>query len=174
REFAKRNRHAAEAGAVGNPVRPSHGKPDDLAEGAPRVHVIAAGLGQHRAQLGKAGDADERIEAADDPDGEDRRAVGKLTGDEAGRPQDADADGAADDDGEAETHTEDPNQTGPGRWDGGRGSQPRMVGHRLASTNGPLPAFSARRARQRRRRRGFAPNGSSRSLRTPRRRASSG
>jgi hypothetical protein len=47
------------------------------------------------------------VEATDDPHGQNRRGVGKLAGDQAWRSQDADAQRAADDDGQAEADAED-------------------------------------------------------------------
>src|SRR5262249_62424817 len=108
---------------------------DGVPERPPGVEVVAPRLRQHRAQFGEAGGADERVQAAHDPHVEARRAVRELTGDEAGRSQDADSDRAADDDGEAEADSEDPDETaGSGECGRCRGlslSHPRTLAPRL-------------------------------------------
>ena len=105
--LADRNRDVAEHGAVGDPVRPADGEAGGVAERAARVDVEAARLRQHRSQLGDADRADQRIEATEDPDRENRGHARQLSGDEAGRAEDADAERAADDHGEAEADAED-------------------------------------------------------------------
>ena len=143
RELAHRNRHIPKNRAVGDPVGPSDGEAHRVAEGFSRIHVISAGPGQHRPQFGQADGADERIQAARDPDRENRRGVRELTGDEAGRSQNADPERAADDDGEAEAGAEDADQTA------GSGRRGGLIQHRagLLKTNEERKARKGRKAR---------------------------
>src|SRR5205823_5040038 len=85
-----------------------------IPEGAPRVHVVAAGPRQHDAQLRQAGRSQKRVESSNDPHGENRGRRGELGGDQTGRPQDADAERAADDDREAEADAENASKPGAG------------------------------------------------------------
>ena len=71
-----------------------------------RVHVVAAFFGQHRSELREADGAEQRVQPADDPDEENGGWSRQLTGHEAGRAKDTDAERAADDDGQAEAEAE--------------------------------------------------------------------
>ena len=73
----------------------------------PRVNVVAARLRQHRAELGETDRAEQRVQAAREPHGENTVRSTELAGDKAGRSQDADAERAADDHGQAEAEAED-------------------------------------------------------------------
>ena len=116
RELADRDRHVSKHRAVGDPIGPSDREAHRVAEGSSRIHVIPARLGQHRPQLGQADGAEQRIQAAHDPDRENRRGVRELTGDEARRSQNADPERAADDDSEAEADAENADETARSGW----------------------------------------------------------
>src|SRR5439155_20846857 len=73
-------------------------------------HVVAARLGQHRAELGEAHRAEQRVQTSGEPQAKNDRRVRDLTGDETGRAQDPDAERAADDDHETEADAENASQ----------------------------------------------------------------
>ncbi len=105
-EFGEPDRHVAEHTAVGQPIGPADRESNRVAEGVSRVDVVPALFRQHRAELGEAHGADQRIQTADDPDEQHRRRRRQLAGDQPRRPQDTDPERAADDDGEAEAEAE--------------------------------------------------------------------
>ena len=105
-EFREPNRDIAENGAVAQPVGPSDGESHTVAERVACVDVIATFFGQHRSELREARGAERRVQPADDPDTENGGWSRQLTGHEAGRAKDTDAERAADDDGQAEAEAE--------------------------------------------------------------------
>jgi hypothetical protein len=93
-----------------------------LAQSSADDHVLAGGLGEHRAGLSEGGGPDQGVETADDPDSDEERGMGQLGRHLTGRPENADQNGVADQHRHAEREAEDPVQPASAR--GGDGSRP--------------------------------------------------
>ena len=93
-----------------DPVAPADDEAGVAAEGPTHENVLPARPGDHRGELGHRDGPEQRVDAARDPDGEKERGGGQAEGDVAGSAEDADADGVADDDRDAERGAQDTEQ----------------------------------------------------------------
>jgi hypothetical protein len=80
-------------------------------EAAADEHVLAPGPGNHGAQLGHGERAHQGVQPAGQPEQQEDHGIGQVGGDLARGPENADADGVADDDGDAERDAEDLQET---------------------------------------------------------------
>jgi len=96
----------AGAAAGGEPVAPTDDEAGEIADGQPREIVLAAAFGDGGAELGDLKSADQGVESADEPNGEEEPMIGKARGDVAGCVYDAGGDGVAYGDSDTETHAE--------------------------------------------------------------------
>jgi len=104
--FAEHDADGAGGAAGGDPIAPADDEARIFAEGAAREIILAAAGGDQGAEFGKLEGAEEGVESPADPDGDEQPGVGKDCGDAAGGANDADRNGIADGDGNAETDTE--------------------------------------------------------------------
>ena len=84
-----------------------------LAQPPSHDDVLAARPGQHGARLGQGDGPQQGVEPADDPDADEERRTGQLRRHVARGPEDADQDGVADEDRDAERDAQDPLETAP-------------------------------------------------------------
>ena len=87
------------------PIDPAHDEARSLAEGAARIHIEPAGLGQHGGELRDRHGAEQCIQSAHDPEQHDEARIAERRGQRPRQPQDAGADGAAEHHGHAEAKT---------------------------------------------------------------------
>jgi hypothetical protein len=104
--FADDDRDRGRRPARRDPVTPADDEARVIAEAAADEDVLTAGAGERR-ELGERVCAEERVERAGDPDGDVRPESVDLGGDDAGRAENARADGVADGDGKSEPDSED-------------------------------------------------------------------
>src|SRR4029077_3908525 len=105
--FAEDDADGAGCAAGGNPVAPADDEASVFAKGAAGEIILAAAGGNEGAEFGDLESAQESVECAADPDGEEEPGVGEDGGDAAGGAENADGDGIADGDGDTEADTED-------------------------------------------------------------------
>ena len=116
RELADDDRDGGGGAAGRNPVAPTDDEAGIFAERVARKDVLAAGTRNHRPELRDLDGAEQRVEAARGPDGEEEPGVRQVPGDFARRAEDAGADRVADRDGQAEADAEHAQQpAAPGR-----------------------------------------------------------
>jgi hypothetical protein len=83
-----------------HPVAPADDEARVVAEAVADEDVLPAGARNERAELGERVGAEERVKRADDPDRDERPEGLEVLGDDAGRAEDARADGVPDRDGQ--------------------------------------------------------------------------
>src|SRR5205814_9506893 len=120
RVFAEDDGDGGGGAAGGDPVTPADDEAAVVAEGLADEDVLPAGARNDGAELGERVRAEERIRAADDPDGEVEGERRKLLGDVARRTKNPRSDHVPHRHGETEGHTEDSEETAS--WTGHRGS----------------------------------------------------
>src|SRR5688572_15731258 len=89
-----------------DPVAPTDNEAGVLAQRIAGVNVLAAGTRQHRSQFCQGNCAQQCVDSADDPDGEEQPWALQMGGDVAWRPEYACADRVPDDDCEPKADAE--------------------------------------------------------------------
>src|SRR5713226_2281412 len=105
--FADDDGYGGGGAAGGEPVAPAHDEAGVIAEGAARKIVLTAAARNSGAEFGHGRSTGKRVEAADDPDAEEKINVGEPLRNVAGRANDTSGDGIADRGGNSEPHAED-------------------------------------------------------------------
>src|SRR5713226_621240 len=99
--------HRGGGAAGGEPVAPAHDEAGVIAERAARKIVLPAAARNSGAEFRHGRSTGKRVEAADDPDAEEKINVGEPLRNVAGRANDTSGDGIADRGGNSEPHAED-------------------------------------------------------------------
>src|SRR5215471_12626347 len=110
--FGSRNRSIREHCAIVEPVAPPGGKSRKSAKRPARVDVESTSLGQHGAQLGHRNRTQQRINSANNPCQQDEPVAPELRRHGARQAQDADSNRAAKDYGNAESNSQNSQQSG--------------------------------------------------------------
>src|SRR5713226_2283265 len=105
--FADDDGHRGGGAAGGEPVAPADHEAGVIAEGAARKIVLPAAARNSGAEFRHGRSTGKRVEAADDPDAEEKINVGEPLRNVAGRANDTSGDGIADRGGNSEPHAED-------------------------------------------------------------------
>ena len=104
--FAEHDAYGARGAAGGDPIAPADDEASVIAEGATREIVLAAAGGNQRTEFGELESADKGIKRAANPDADKEPGIGEKRGNVAGSADDADGDGIADRDCDAEADAE--------------------------------------------------------------------